>query len=141
MQQQHKRPRSRLSVTEGVVAWLLILWGLFSGIVGSEVALQWSARPLFFLPLVLQGAFCLLGGIATLLHLRPLLRLSLNLVAGCWILLAGLFAWLAWVFWPSAGWERFGWIGLLGGGGLLIALGCFMLGRWLASREGPDATI
>lgn len=137
MQQQRERPRSRLSLAEGVVAWLLILWGLLSGGMAGWLVLQLSARPLFFLPLVLQGAFCLLGGIAALLHRRPLLRLSLNLAAVCWVLLAGLLAWLTWVLWGDvgSGWERFGWIGLLGGGALLIALGCSLLRRWLASLE------
>ncbi|WP_395088402.1 hypothetical protein [Armatimonas sp.] len=134
MQRQKQQHRQRRSVVELVVATLALLWGVTTAVffyqLNHEPTLIGAIGNALW---IFQGVFCGLGGLLSLLRLRAAARLALSLAALCLIGLIGIALWIAFTQPPTITVNL-----ILSGVVLILALGCFFLGRWLGQQEDSD---
>ncbi|WP_394792736.1 hypothetical protein [Armatimonas sp.] len=133
------RPKQRRSVGELLIAWLVLLWGVGSGVAFLPFALMNFREKHFTFPLpilisdaliLLQAALCVASGLCVLLRLRLFAKYGLMAVALCFLGMGAMNVWL--VKWVLVDVGIILWSAIF----VIVAAALLLLGRWLGHQEG-----
>ena len=138
--QLHSRPKQRRSAGELLAAWLILLWGVGSGVLIFPYVLLTFRDGLSEFPLpilltnflgLLQAILCVFSGLCVFLWQRLFAKYGLMMIALCFLGIGAMNVWLVKgvldmgvLLWSSIS--------------VIIAAALILLGRWLGLQEDHE---